>query len=31
MTPGRMGLIFGLVAAGAVIAGVATALLIRGL
>jgi hypothetical protein len=31
MTPGRMGLIFGLVAAGAVLAGIATAFLIKAL
>jgi hypothetical protein len=31
VTPGKMGLIFGLVAAGAILAGIATAFLIRGL
>jgi hypothetical protein len=31
MTPGRVGLIFGLVAAGAILAAIATALLIKSL
>jgi hypothetical protein len=31
MTPGKLGLIFGLVAVGAIFAGIATAFLIKGL
>ncbi len=31
MMPGKMGLIFGLVAAGAALAGIATAFLIKGI